>query len=133
MTLIERLEKAGEGSRAIDGALALAFSEAPAWATKHHERQPELWSDGNFGLRAKTWLAPHYSTSLDAALALAERVLPGWSWMVRHYASGHGGPGWTAYVCQPENDTVNSGPVKSTPALALCLAVLRATQEQPDV
>jgi hypothetical protein len=118
--LIKRLKEAETGSRELD---ALMWPLHPGFkrmrGTHFHDDDKE-----------KAWraiAAPAYTTSLDAALALAERVLPGWSWMVRHYAAGQGGRGWTAYVCKPDTDLVSAGPVGSSPALALCIAILKAT------
>ncbi len=88
--------------------------------------------------------------SLDAALALVERVLPGWSYGLRCsavWADHHqwaGKPVWEAIVANPgesdnyepwcEHDGYNEDgePILEyeskhcSPALALCLALLRA-------
>lgn len=61
------------------------------------------------------------STSLDAALALAERVLPGWQigmWTTKQNAVGS--------VLREDGGAFDA--TSSTPALALCIAVLRAKQ-----
>lgn len=65
---------------------------------------------------------PPYTASLDAALALAERVLPGWKWGV----TGGGAPA-DALLYEPvlggwRHSIRTEAP---TPALALVLAVLR--------
>jgi hypothetical protein len=80
--LIEKLKVATGPDRRIDGDIAEALKQVPAWCTKRHHTQPELWSDGGPGLRAKTWLAEKYTDSIDAALALVERVLPGVDWSI---------------------------------------------------
>jgi hypothetical protein len=62
------------------------------------------------------------TTSLDAALALAEWVLPGWCWMIERHKNGTATAGlheWNAY-CEADQFTAN------TPALALCIAIIRA-------
>lgn len=116
MTLIERLEKAGEGSRELDVAVYA-----------HVEGIAETLAE----LRWQAF-AP-VTTSLDAALALAERT------GLRPYmadATIKGRWRWTlenpALLGDLEAEPWTNG-VSATPALALCLAVLRATQEQPDV
>ena len=65
------------------------------------------------------------ATSIDAAVALIERVLPGWRWMVRRiYPEDGGGPLFCAYAEQVD------GPMFSrtapTPPLALIAALLEA-------
>ena len=64
------------------------------------------------------------TTCVTAALALASRALPGWHWGVNSVGEAH------LY------ETALSGPryVTSapTPALAMCLAILRAKEPQPD-
>lgn len=78
--LIARLEAAEVGSRELDGEIALAFSyprdvwgdafdrpfavDGPAF---HNDAA--TWSGGG-----KSWSAPTFTTSLDAAIALAERL-----------------------------------------------------------
>lgn len=125
--LITKLEEAGEGSRALDGAICLLLSQQPEWATKHcAPRQPELWTDGKPGTWAREWLSPRYTTSLDAALALAERVIK-----VR-------GPidmsimGSAQVVILAADPCANAlaEVTASTPALALCAAILRASEQE---
>jgi hypothetical protein len=123
--LLARLEVAEAGSRELDAAMAVVADKA--------ERVIGHW---RYNAEGRAREVEPVTTSLDAALALAERVLPGWGWMVRHYAAGQGGPGWCAYVCEPDADLVESGPVNSAPALALCIAILKATaaarQQSPE-
>ena len=82
------------------------------------------------------------TTSLDAALALAERVLPGdpdfeptgpsVGWKINLYRGMVPAPlgGWIASLRRHASDGVEGS--SSSPALALCIAILkaRATQEQ---
>jgi hypothetical protein len=73
---------------------------------------------------------PRLSQSLDAALALAERVLPGWTWELTIDGGGvaQGAPemwgeGYAASDCG------GVGVAAPTPALALCIAILKATHK----
>lgn len=114
--LIERLEAAGGGSRELDAEIARLFGgQAIArfgdWDCR--EDGTGIWRP-----------LPRYSSSLDAALALAERVLPG-------YCVG---------VCQADQTSwgawIGARPAfarrYSTAPLALVIAILkaRATLEQ---
>jgi len=103
--LVERLEVAEAGNGHLDVLIHAA-----------------LWpSDPSIGWNEQ----PPVTTSLDAALALAERVLPGWEVGARVnqdqtatcYVSD-GGPIGMSRFQQSE---------KPTPALALCIAILKAT------
>lgn len=95
--LIERIEAASKGSRALD------------WEIHVHD-----------GIDGKGMYGPHprYSFSIDAALTL---VPEGWTWMLdtmegRNEACVHGnGP-------VPDSAYVTA----ATPALALCAAALKA-------
>ncbi len=101
-SLIEKLEGAGVGSRELDCAI---WTATGGW--DHVERPPT------------------FSTSLDAALALVERVLPGWVWNM-----GNDLPCWVHLWIDDRN--YDGNPIKSdaaTPALALCAAILRAQSE----
>ena len=135
--LIERLEAAGEGSRELDWRIA-DLTGHPSF-----ERKVEgLWPP--FAERSRSDSAiPAYTTSLDAALALAERVLPGWFVGVQPWF--HTDPDRAmhrAYVVRPDwarwnpvdDDWCESiwGRSAATPALSVCIAILkaRATQEQ---
>ena len=118
--LIERLEAAGEGSRELDAEIARLFGgQAIArfgdWDCR--EDGTGIWRP-----------LPRYSSSLDAALALAERVLPDLTKInVWTYVRGK------HHHCEIETDEDEFDALNaSTPALALCIAILkaRATQEQ---
>lgn len=104
--LIERLEAATVGSRELDAAI---------WR----------WTSGWQGVDHP----PAYTTSLDAALALAGRVLAGVCWSVGQNAHHKH---WTAYgmlmrSCG-EVETISLVNA-ATPPLALCIAILRAIPE----
>ena len=105
--LVARLEGASEGSRELDAEIDVVF---PSPGTPPNYEWPRE-------------LVPAYSTSLDAALALASRVLPGWDFIV-----GRTNGGLTIHA------QVGPGEMQfgNTPALALCIAVLRAKEPQPD-
>ncbi len=60
---------------------------------------------------------PRYTASLDAAVALLERVLPGWRWAV----DSNGYADVRSYSSMKE-----AFGTAQTPAIALCIAVLKA-------
>lgn len=73
MTILNRLRSAESGSRELDAMIAVSLQIMPSNAF-----QPCASSDaGTFGTGAHTfWRTPEYTTSIDAALALVERMLP---------------------------------------------------------
>ena len=96
--LITRLEEAAEGSRALDTQIA------------NHFDTPDT---------------PLVTTSFDAAYALAERVLPGWSFLMAITPE--------RTLCSPSTAPLGNHQAvwteqaaAATPALALCIAVLKA-------
>ena len=121
-SLIEKLEGASEGSVELD-ALIYSHLNCTLIPRRADYRPRRRWPDGSVTLQRKV------TTSLDAALALAERVgfLPyqadasikgRWSWMV---------------VTESRLGNLEANPyaraTADTPALALCAAILRAQSE----
>lgn len=103
--LLKRLWAAEVGSRELDAAVCGAVFTEP----------------GTYVMRPVT-------TSLDAALALAGRVLPEWGFYLRSDKDGHG-----AGLSYPDYNRVTPGHVehKSSLPLALCAAILRAKDSSP--
>lgn len=99
--LIERLEKATGPDREIDAMILVVeepriFDLLPYWTPEEREN-----------------IVPRYTESIDAAVALVERVLPEKAWAV----NGNG----RAYITE-----MCAG---ATPAIALCVALLVARKE----
>lgn len=102
---ITRLEEAAKGSRELDRTI---------W----HEL------DLPGGLNGTIWVGPPVTTSIDVALALAERVLgrlTGW----RVEVAGRVCWAKVVYAEGTEEQTANA----ATPALALCIATLKANHK----
>lgn len=117
--LIERLEVASEGSRELD---ALIYCSAFDGYTYH----PAARAYGahvlhRSGVRTGLSAIGEYTTSLDAALALAGRVLPEATWRVEKDDRGFYAALWSDPDYEP--DGCGRAP---TPALALCIAILKA-------
>ncbi len=134
--LIARLEAAEVGSRELDAEIALATAQDGAVSIVDPEvagifsPRPGWLLDAN----GSSISASPFTTSLDAALALAERVLGGWAWQVDR---------WGAMSRITLNECDNDGWHRSThrrievaierpPALALCIAILRAKQGEGE-
>jgi hypothetical protein len=144
--MIERISKATGPDREIDCALHVAlFGWKLARLGKDYDGGNEcaVWTrDGELiaGFAYPPWgkLDPYYhvpdvgyTASLDATIALCVRVLPGWHWHVETIAKPH--TQWIAEIYDHEADRprrVKQGHSKATPALALCLAILRALTAQ---
>nr|WP_313041253.1 hypothetical protein [Brevundimonas diminuta] len=121
--IIARLEAAEVGSRELDVAIARSLG----WGV-HNARRFGLWvvpfgeydtcdPDDMFELG-------EFTTSLDAAHALAERVLEGWTWDVGRHSNGL----YRAGLYKPKSSFMVATSDKSAPALALCISILRAKQ-----
>ena len=108
--LFARVEAATGPDRELDGALWRKLIFDPQLARPGND-----WTlTPNLGRKK-----PRYTASIDAALALAERVLPGWAWMLR----GSFAKLWEPHGKPPGNDFDAMG---RSPALAIIAAILKA-------
>lgn len=129
--LITKLEEAGEGSRELAGAVWYAVHEPDVDHGCLHVEQTEQGPIEVLTCELGSKYADcvgHYTTSLDAALALAERVIE------RRGPIGIDvSPDGSAQVvidnADPFSPPISHGS-SSTPALALCAAILRASEEK---
>lgn len=125
--LIKRLAAASEGSRGLDAAIEIDIegvsqSECNQYlaAIERHPK-PNPWD-------CFDPCCPHYTTSIDAALTLLPE-----GWKITH---AFWDAGATATFCLTKKERVKgedtnrySGGISSTPALALCIACLKARKE----
>lgn len=124
--LIARLEAAEAGSRELDVALAWhRWVEPKMWGSTNAKGEP-VWKVERDGKRVPL---PAYTTSLDAALALAERVLAepdigGRPGRLHDFAQHFNGR-WEAKTYRVSDGSSHQS-VAATPALALCIAILKA-------
>lgn len=137
--LIERLEKATGPDRELDGAMWLHFDQEAlykCWGVRGMRYAGHVHTKAEKAAHIKRmseYYAPAYTASLDAAVALVERVAPGWSWECR--ASGTGDKGqatiWNPSRRPGDNDQQRVYNCAS-PAIALCLALLRSQEQSPE-
>lgn len=124
-SLIEKLEGAEVGGRELDLDVAQAFS-LKLWGRRHPSTGSHQWMTEIAG---RSVPVPRFTTSLDAALALAERVLTLGAWDVGYtYNSDRPYYARLVIVRNDEGQPEIYGR-SATPALALCAAVLRAQSE----
>jgi hypothetical protein len=115
--LIKRLEKAEAGSRELDFAIMAHFGYTDISDPRD---AVECWRgpDGKSHFANAT-----FSRSLDAALALAERVLPGlYMWNVEFDDEPTSTPASAKVYAKRDGQGY-----AATAALALCIAILNAT------
>lgn len=128
--LIERVEGLDGPSREVDCEIAVAVDGFVAKRCEWKDdpdyidmREGAAIYPGHGGGQ----LVPAYTDSLDAAIALTERGLPGWGLSIeRHPVYGDW---WDAAIFDQMPKTVSNAR-KQTSALALCLSVLRALSAQ---
>ena len=136
--LIERVEKATGPDRELDIAIFEAAHPkgtltGSGWLWTRREIAPAglVW----YWLDRKKLTQPdfveNYTASIDAALALVEKVLPGWR---RQFFERSDGSGWTARLISPTRDMVSTDELKACPSapLAILLALLRSIQKQDN-
>ena len=128
--LIECLEGASVGSKALNMDVVEALGECAHRETEYYNIQGDSGFDCTAcGKDPHRPGVPPVTTSLDDALALAERVLPGRavgvSQQIHH---GH----WYAWLTNigADGDPWNeAGASAAAPALALVAAILRASEQ----
>ncbi len=80
--LADRVAKAIGPSRELEGEIAKAFGELPSsawWMDRNvYGEVCDQWVTGGYG-RYEFHEPPEFTGSVDAALSLVERVLPGWT------------------------------------------------------
>jgi hypothetical protein len=111
--LIKRLEKAEAGSRELDFAIMAHFGYTDISDPRD---AVECWRgpDGKSRFANAT-----FSRSLDAALALAGRVLPDRPICLDRMPDGSG---WASV-----SGAISFNAKANTPAIALCIAIIKAT------
>lgn len=138
MTLSElrkRVEGASGPDREMDLDLALALGLAPTgemWKRRkgryNQGGHPELREDRSPAPGPwPTFTAKPYSSSLDAALSLVERKLPGWVWSVDSAVGLQPAACWMEEAGGHQSFAATA----STPALAVLAALLTAL-DQPE-
>jgi hypothetical protein len=131
--LMTKLEQATEGSRELDAEIATAIRymdpKAQEWMRRWENIGPmpnwpgriACWhSDGQVAVH---WDVPHYTTSLDAALTL---VPEGAEWNLIKLLHPDDMVGYSADVGLPTEVRWFQASARTTPALALCIAALKA-------
>lgn len=123
--LIAKLESATEGSRELDEEIGRHLGIEPTC-----EYWPDGYEDCGMGGSIKSIDWPRYTTSLDAALAL---VPEGWRYFIRgphpNNKSGLCKAGlWQCGKGEWYRDYPRGLAPKNQPALALCIAALKARQ-----
>lgn len=132
--LLERVEKAEGPDRELDAAIYNALytdNYRPhafhSFEQKFHavHRYHDGWLVGKDNSDEWAENLPKFTASIDAAVALVEKMLPGWAWGVHVNPRAVGG--FLAHVTErsPIRPMPNIG-AAPTPALALCAALLRA-------
>ena len=135
--LISRLEKADAGSRELDFWLSVRVFDP-----SHHSDE-ELQDDIDIVGIDEMWVDAPFTSSIDAALSLAEKVCPGWriSMFIGHLTSAKDGSGVRASLQSPHkgrrcHSTGMRWPAvtaecfhATTAPLALCIATLRALKK----
>lgn len=121
--LIARLETAEAGGRELDVALAWhRWVEPKMWGSTNAKGEP-VWKVERDGKRVPL---PAYTSSLDAALALAERVLEERGPInINVCLAGSA----QAQIYPPDPCGHHVQAVGQTPAIALCIAVLKAKSQ----
>lgn len=132
--VLERLRAATGPDRELDAAIEVATFVPSEWRMDCRQGSKSgtcvvTYIDHRGKRTTGTYRAPSVTYSLDAALALVERVLPGWSWGVSRLDAGLVAGVVAAPVdVEPdhEEDWGCQSAEAATGPLALCIAALQA-------
>lgn len=116
--LLERVEKATGPSLQLDCEIQVALDIRPDWAVG--DTRPLVIRDGHVevGEYGPGLITPSYTASIDAALGLVERCLPGKGWQVSELDAGN-------FVAFVRREPYTPKPLATAP-LAILAALLRA-------
>lgn len=120
--LLSRLQGLSAPDREVDALIWLQLTPGATrkqWSYIHTATQRECHVDETRNADGRLTIVPELTASLDAAVALCERVLPGYDWIV-----GHTNGGLTIHAQVGQNEMVFG----ETPAIALLIALLRALE-----
>lgn len=142
-SLIEKLEKAEGPSRDLDVEIMNTLAPRSPDEKRLFDGKvyPATWGAvGQVCDHIRYFVeAPFLTSSIDAAVALAERVLPGWGWGIEsntHHIKACLNPEYGEPVCQHphwaavSNTSGRQFEDAASPAIALVLATLRALQQK---
>lgn len=127
--LITRLSKLDAPDREVDAEICIALQYVTQKGATNIRRDTDEefkdeWLD--FEVDGELWTekTPELTASVDAAIALAERVLPGWGFFLRSDKDGH-----NCGMVYPVHNFVTPGTASgSTAAISMCIALLRAKE-----
>ena len=133
--LITRLSKLDAPDRGMDAEIEVAVRRIEAARSGLAEEYWANWQaspDGTVYDPHTRYSSNPFTASVDAAIALAERVLPGWKWRVGRTELFPNG--W-AYVhkydpsnCDRKDEAACADGRAANPAIALLIALLRAKE-----
>lgn len=134
--LITRLSKLDAPDREVDAEIAVSLD---LFETRPNKGWPDRLDYGSRNSDGSvTWpghgfdqLIPRYTASVDAATALAERVLPGWYWGITQGDDGEDAVEFQGNVwpsIQPYPAELEQYGYHKFPAIALLIAILRAKE-----
>lgn len=122
--LIERLESASAGSRALDEAIATEIWGPPKPSGNVGHSRTLVWWDRGVGRS----IAPEFTVSLDDALTLIPLAANTWFLELSSTPLGAEASVQRNYVQAGHWSHEGKAP---SPALAMCIAALRARQASP--
>lgn len=130
--LLERVKDAAGPDRGLDGLIAIAFppdGEARTELGEATSRYGKYWFKHEHGEGSA--LPRLYTASIDAALALTERLLPGWSYQVSK-SHGEHDPFFVARVAKALGDDVTGfdGISDHSAPLAILAALLSSLSKE---
>ena len=127
--LLSRLQGLTAPDREVDALIWLEFAPGATrkqWSYIHTATGRECHVDETRDVNGRLIVVPELTASLDAAVALCERVLPGWDGFAPINATGEA---WVWPAGGMSRGHRANGP---TPAIALLIAILTALEAREN-
>lgn len=135
--IIDRLEKATKPNRYDDCHLWVVAKGGDArMVVCDSSEKSFVWERGIDGMWIRAVVefrdVPKYTASVDAAIALAERVLPGCFYLIGKGKTRHDEPPFAAQILFGTDEVLGEAETDASLPIAICLATLRALQSKGE-
>lgn len=139
--IIYMLTKATGADRELDAVIWMLTTAGATRASflvkSETNRWPPYTIDETRDADGRLIIVPSFTSSIDAAIALVERMLPGWRWLIRPdkdgaFANLYPTPLWLAPEADWQEGRNCFPTIAQTPPFAILIALFRALQAKEE-
>lgn len=131
--LIERVEALDGPDREVDALVEIELRRQQAYQVGLNDEQRAKWrpvgGKGEVEEGGARYHSPVYTASLDAAVALVDRALPGSWYLIGKGKTRATEPLYGAQIMFGSDEVIGEGEHDASPSIALVLATLKAMEK----